>query len=173
MSLHRIKPPGGTEEGGGKLPTCAPTPMCSGRCYGHDGRDRDINLVFRGVPNWFLGKAYQDRDSRERRRILEAPSRSIDSAIRNALAHQAGAMKCGFTREARIRVSHVGEMAATPDFTNALGGEIVRREPRVACVLYTRHPSAGLIDSTIFRINFSLDGPDDPRRRFAPGNRGS
>jgi hypothetical protein len=150
------------------LATCAPTPMCGGRCYAHDGRDRDINLVFRGVLNWFLGRVYEDGNSTERGRILEALSGAIDRAIEAALADQEGARKLGFSREARIRFSHVGEMAATPNFTNALGSEIVRREPRVACILYTRHPQANLIDSSIFRINFTLEGPGDPRRRFVP-----
>ena len=43
------------------LAVCVPTKLCGGRCYAHDGRDRDLQRVFRGVLNWYLGDYYQRR----------------------------------------------------------------------------------------------------------------
>jgi hypothetical protein len=76
----------------------------------------------------------------------------------------------GIQRPPRIRFSHVGEIASTPQFANAVAQQIRSIDPEVSCVIYTRHPKAQDLDSTLFVINFTVEGDDDPRRRWAPAN---
>src|SRR4051812_12470612 len=40
------------------LASCVPTRTCGGRCYAHDGRDREIHHIFRGALNLFVGQKY-------------------------------------------------------------------------------------------------------------------
>ena len=74
----------------------------------------------------------------------------------------------GFQRRPRIRFSHVGEMAATPQFANALAQEIVHRAPDVRCIVYTRHPLANRFDPNLLIVNFTVDGHGDSRISFKP-----
>ena len=59
-------------------------------------------------------------------------------------------------------------MAATPEFTNALALEIKKRNPKVQCVIYTRHPKAKLLDINLLVVNFTLEGAGDVREKFVP-----
>ena len=150
------------------LSSCVPTSLCGGRCYGHDGRDRELHLIFRAALNGCVGYAYESAATAERHRIL----RDLDGALRYGIAKalEDAELSCqlGYVREPRIRFSHIGDMAATPSFANALAAEIRRREPSMACIIYTRHPRASELDPALLRVNFSLDSAGDSRRKMAP-----
>lgn len=150
------------------LSSCAPTLECGGRCYAHDGRDRELHLIFRGVLNLYCGLQYEYGSSPRREEILGALTPSIRYGVKQSVDDARLAADSGFSREPRIRFSHVGEMTATPEFTNALAGEIKKMEPRIACVIYSRHPDAKHLDPQLFRVNFTLDRADDSRRVLAP-----
>lgn len=150
------------------LATCVPTKLCGGRCYAHDGRDRDLQRVFRGVLNWYLGQLYEQGSLEQRHMTMTSLSAAIDSAIVAARLEQQAAAREGYKRSPRIRFSHVGDMAATPEFANALAQQIGRRAPDIRCVIYTRHPSATALDSRLFIVNFTVDGRDDPRLAYRP-----
>jgi hypothetical protein len=150
------------------LASCVPTSSCGGRCYAHDGRDRELLHIYRGVLNYYVGIEYENGDSERRSMILKLLAKSIDSGVLAALEDQREAASSGYKRFPRIRFSHVGEMAATPDFTNALAGEVKRRDPRVQCVIYTRHPKAHLLDTELLVVNFTLEGAGDVRKKFVP-----
>jgi hypothetical protein len=150
------------------LATCVPTALCSGRCYGHDGRDRELHLIFRASLNGFVGHSYESATAAVRRDILDRLSKAIHYGVKKAIEDAKLSAKSGYEREPRIRFSHIGDMATTPEFTNALAAEISRHEPLIACVIYTRHPRAARLDPGLFRVNFTLDSADDPRRDVAP-----
>lgn len=150
------------------LATCNPTTLCAGRCYAHDGRDRDLQRIFRGVLNWYVANRFEYGDEKVRHAVMSALSKSIDDAIAAAQEESRSVAQGGYSRRPRIRFSHVGEMVATPLFTVALAKEIRRRAPEVECVAYTRHPSAHrLIDAALI-VNFTVDGQDDPRVKMKP-----
>ena len=150
------------------LASCVPTATCGGRCYAHDGRDRELLHIYRGVLNYYIGLEFENGSPKRRQEILTLLSKSIDKGVEAALVDQASALSEGYNRLPRIRFSHVGEMAATPEFTNALAAEVKKRDPRVQCVIYTRHPDAKLLDSNFLVINFTLEGAGDVRQKFAP-----
>ena len=91
-------------------------------------------------------------------------------ASRLPLENKVQASLESYKRLPRIRFSHVGEMAATPEFTNALAREIKKRDPRAQCVIYTRHPKARLLDPTLLVVNFTLEGTDDARLKHVPAS---
>lgn len=150
------------------LASCAPTPNCSGGCYAHDGRDRHLHQIMRGAVNWFLGTHYEAALSAEKQAILDLLSPTLNYGVRAAIADQHRGRALGFERSARIRFSHVGEMAANPHFTNDLARAIRTINPEVSCVVYTRHPNAIELDPDLLNVNFSLEGDDDPRKRLVP-----
>jgi hypothetical protein len=150
------------------LVTCMPTQLCGGRCYAHDGRDRDLQRLFRGVQNYFVGLMFERGDEQVRQEVMTALSRGIDEAIAAARAECQASVESGFTRSPRIRFSHVGEMAATPAFTNRLAQVIRMRAPDLACIIYSRHANAARLDPATFIVNFTVDGATDPRLRFRP-----
>jgi hypothetical protein len=150
------------------LASCVPTATCGGRCYAHDGRDRELLHIYRGVLNYYVGLEFENGSSERRNEILGLLSRSIDKGVEAALVDQASAISDGYKRLPRIRFSHVGEMAATPEFTNALALEVKKRDPRVQCVIYTRHPKANLLDTNLLVVNFTLEGAGDVRKKFVP-----
>jgi hypothetical protein len=152
------------------LATCIPTKLCGGRCYAHDGRDRDLQRLFRGVLNWYLGGLYEFGDSEKKRLVMASLSTALDDAIAAAFAERDAADREGFQRSPRIRFSHVGDMASTPQFANALAQEIKSRAPNIRCVIYTRHPLANRFDSKLFVVNFTVDGEDDPRISYKPAD---
>jgi hypothetical protein len=150
------------------LQSCVPTTTCGGRCYAHDGRDRELGHIIRGVLNFHVGSRYESGDRIARSCIMEKLSQHVESAIRNALEDSEMALASGYKRSARIRFSHIGEMAQTPAFTNALAKAIKQRCPHVLCVVYTRHPKAHMLDPTVLTINFTLEGQTDPRLKLVP-----
>ena len=150
------------------LASCVPTERCGGRCYAHDGRDRELQHIFRGVLNYYVGLAFEQSPPLTRTAIMERLAHAIDTAVRAALDDQVRAAESGFSRQPRIRFSHVGEMAATPGFTNELARQVIRRNADIQCVIYTRHPRAKELDTAAMVVNFTLEGPQDSRRRFAP-----
>ena len=149
------------------LSTCIPTERCAGRCYAHDGRDRDYQRLFRGVLNGLVGIHYENNPD-DRALIMSKLSREIDEVIALSRAEAITAAAGGYQRAPRIRFSHVGEMAATPIFANDLAAEVRRRAPELSCVIYTRHPQAIRLDSASFVVNFTVDGADDKRAAFIP-----
>jgi hypothetical protein len=150
------------------LASCVPTATCGGRCYAHDGRDRELLHIYRGVLNYYVGLEFESGSPERRQQILGLLSRSIDKGVEAALADQASAFSEGYRRLPRIRFSHVGEMAATPEFTNALAREVKKRDPSVQCVIYTRHPKAKLLETNSLVVNFTLEGAGDVREKFVP-----
>ncbi len=149
------------------LSTCIPTQTCGGRCYAHDGRDRDYDRLFRGVLNGFVG-IYYEANLNERKTIFNLLNSEINLAIKKCKEEAQLAQKEGYTRIPRIRFSHVGELTATPNFTNDLAREIKRRAPDVSCVIYTRHPKAHNLDEDLFVINFTIEGASDKRIDYLP-----
>lgn len=148
------------------LASCAPTADCQGACYAHDGMDAGRNPVVKGILNGLLAERYEAGEDGEQHHILELLRPHVRTAIRAARAE---AEKAEFDRQPRIRFSHVGEIAAFPCFANALA-KLVRDESAgdVVCVVYTRHPKAGMLDPDLFVVLFSLDESSEDRRRFAP-----
>jgi hypothetical protein len=151
------------------LASCVPTNRCGGRCYAHDGRDRELQHVFRGVLNYFVGVSYEHGTSVIRGKIMALLSKAIDKAIAAAILDQKSALVLGFQRLPRIRFSHVGEMAFTPNFTNHLAAEIQSRDPTIKCVIYTRHPKAAQLNTKLLVVNFTVEGSSDKRLSYAPG----
>jgi len=78
------------------------------------------------------------------------------------------AQAMGFERHPRIRFGHIGDMAATPSFTNRLGAEIAKVDSEVKCVVYTRRREAPLLNPKYFVVNFTLDGSENVRKIWAP-----
>lgn len=150
------------------LASCVPTATCGGRCYAHDGRDRELLHIYRGVLNYYVGLEFENGSLERRQQVLGLLSKSIDKGVEAALVDQASALTEGYNRLPRIRFSHVGEMAATPEFTNALALEVKKRDPKVQCVIYTRHPRAKLLDTNLLVVNFTLEGAGDVREKFVP-----
>lgn len=151
------------------LASCVPTRTCGGRCYAHDGRDREIHRIFRGALNLFVGERYDRLDTGQRAELLERLAPAIAYGVSAAREDQTVSRnEFGYDRAPRIRFSHVGEMAATPEFTNDLAREIRRFDPAIACVIYTRHPNAPLLDPEALTINFTLESEEDPRRAWVP-----
>lgn len=150
------------------LASCVPTATCGGRCYAHDGRDRELLHIYRGVLNYYVGLEFEKGSLERRQQVLGLLSKSIDKGVEAALVDQASALTVGFNRLPRMRFSHVGEMAATPEFTNALALEVKKRDPSVQCVIYTRHPKAKLLDTNLLVVNFTLEGAGDVREKFVP-----
>ena len=92
------------------LSSCVPTIQCGGRCYAHDGRDRELVHVFRGVLNYFVGALYEQAEDEERRSIITLLSPAISNAVSVAQQEQIDATRNGYDRLPRIRFSHVGEI---------------------------------------------------------------
>jgi hypothetical protein len=151
------------------LASCVPTRDCGARCYAHDGRDREIHHLFRGALNYFFGQHYEASPIDERQRLLGLLSNAIAFGVVAARRDQLTARKeLGILRAPRIRFSHVGEIASTPEFANAIAKQVRSIDPEVSCVIYTRHPKAQRLDSGLFVINFTLEGDEDPRARWVP-----
>jgi hypothetical protein len=148
------------------LASCAPTADCQGSCYAHDGMDAGRNPVVKGVLNGAIASSFEAGENQVRSRILALLRPHVRRAVGSARTEAAAA---GFKRRARIRFSHVGEIAAFPTFANKLAA-VVREESKgeVDCVVYTRHPNAGLLDPALFLVLFSLDESSEDRRRFVP-----
>lgn len=151
------------------LASCVPTRICGGRCYAHDGRDREIHRIFRGALNYFVGQSYECLGNDARSKLFEALSPVISYGVSAARQDQIDSLEdLGFSRAPRIRFSHVGEMAATPQFTNDLARAIRRVDPEISCTVYTRHPNASMLDTDALVVNFTLEGEGDLRLAWVP-----
>lgn len=148
------------------LASCAPTRDCEGACYAHDGMDAGRNPVVKGVLNGLVAESYEQGGEGERSIVRELLRSHVRAAVRAARTE---ALRAGFDRQPRIRFSHVGEIAAFPQFANELA-KLVRDESRgdVVSVIYTRHPNAKLLNPDLFVVLFSLDESSEDRRRFVP-----
>jgi hypothetical protein len=150
------------------LLSCVPTARCGGRCYGHDGRDRELHHIFRGCLNYAVGRLFENGDEEVRSKLIRDFHPICQHAVKEAIEDQERAQSEGYSRLPRIRFSHIGEVAATPHFANALAKLIHEIDPAVQCVIYTRHPGASDLDPDEFVINFTLEAENDPRKKFAP-----
>lgn len=150
------------------LASCVPTRTCGARCYAHDGRDREIHHIFRGSLNYFVGQQYELAEPNRREMLLNLLEPAIHYGISEARRDQANAKEAGFERPARIRFSHVGEMTATPGFTNDLARRVRQHDSEISCVIYTRHPRAKELDGDQLVVNFTLEGVDDNRATWIP-----
>jgi hypothetical protein len=149
------------------LMTCSPTKSCGGRCYAHDGRDRELNLVFRSLFNYYLAFQYQNGSASTREEIIQSLSKSFDYGIKSSKIEMSNAKQQGFIRKPRIRFSHIGDMVFTPDFTNRVAEEIKKRDEDITCVIYTRRKEISKINPTLFKINFTIDSDSDSNLKFA------
>lgn len=150
------------------LSSCVPSKVCGAACYAHDVLDAAPASVVRGVVNGALAAWYERGDARQREELLAALTRPVRRMV-EAARKDARLASLAFVRRPRIRFAHVGEFAAFPEFANALA-RLVREssDGGVDCVLYTRHPDAGLLNSDLFVVLFSLDESSEDRRRFVP-----
>jgi hypothetical protein len=148
------------------LSVCQPTKQCAGGCYAHDGLDASISTVIRGAINGAFAQYYEESSEPIRRSLMGVFDRPLKKAISQSLKE---AKRSSFQRSARIRMSHVGELAAYPAFANGMALRIKElSEGKVACVIYTRHKKAALLDPNLFVINFTLDDSSLARRSWAP-----
>ena len=150
------------------LLSCVPTKNCGGRCYAHDGRDREIHLVFRAALNYFVALEYENGGRLTRTTIFERLKPAITYGAEMARADAVSAADEGFIRAPRIRFSHIGEAVAVPEFANKLASEIKNVDPEIQCVVYSRHPNIPRLDPDLFTVNFTLEGNFDPRKKYAP-----
>jgi len=135
------------------LMTCEPTPICGAKCYAHDALDATPAAVVRGVLNTILIELW----CKERSNLVL--SNFIDMEIESAAraAHQE-AKNSSFERKPRVRLSHVGEAAAYPEFVNYVADKLDSYpNGSVKCVIYTRHSNARYLDTKQVVVNFSLD----------------
>jgi hypothetical protein len=151
------------------LSTCVPTKMCGGRCYAHDGRDRELHLVFRAAMNFWVAHQFEIYPDR-RKLIGDRLHKAVEYGVKQAILDASRARAEGYPRAARIRFSHIGEMAASPRFSNWLASQIKAQDPSINCVVYSRHPDVVTLDPSLFIVNFTLEGNDDARVKFAPAN---
>jgi hypothetical protein len=148
------------------LTSCNPTAECGSGCYAHDGMDAGQNPVVKGVLDGLVASSFQHGGDRVRAELSEIlrlhARRAVAAARREAAA-------AGFSRQPRIRFSHVGEITAYPQFANVLA-QLVWDESKgeVACVVYTRHPQARLLDPGLFVVNFTIDRSSWDRIAWAP-----
>lgn len=150
------------------LATCIPTLRCGAGCYAHDGRDRELHMIFRAALNTHLGTRYEVSNNVKRDLLISRLNNAIRYGVQAAQQDAVASENIGFARSPRIRFSHVGEMAATPAFANRLAQEVKGLDESIECVVYTRHPQAAQLDTSLFVVNFTLESATDPRRRFAP-----
>jgi hypothetical protein len=132
--------------------------------------DAGCNPVVKGVLNGVIAQLYENADLRTRMFIDVQLRDHARRAVGLAL-HEAQRTSSRYERHARIRFSHVGEIAAFPAFANALARMVKEEsEGRVSCVVYTRHPNASDLNPGLFVINFTLDPVSEERIAWAPRN---
>jgi hypothetical protein len=150
------------------LSVCQPTKQCAGGCYAHDGLDASISTVIRGAINGAFAQHYEESAEPIRGSLMGVFDRPLKKAITQSLNE---ARRSSYRRSARIRMSHVGELAAYPAFANGMASRIKELSSgKVACVIYTRHRKASLLDPSLFVINFTLDDSSLARRSWAPSS---
>jgi hypothetical protein len=143
------------------LTTCHPTKNCMGKCYGHDGRDRELHLIFRAVLNFWIGERYEHGSQREKSNILKLLKPAIDYALKVSINDAKTAKDFNFDRLPRVRFSQIGEMIKTPKFANELAKQIKAINPETVCAIYTRLPIPHELDQDLFVINYTWDSDVD------------
>jgi hypothetical protein len=146
------------------LSTCVPSPLCGGGCYAHDGRERVTSTILSGCYNTLLCKLFESGD------LLEEDLRpAVAKAVSLAqLDRQLAMQEFGFERRARIRLAHVGEIAAFPRFANWLGRTVADlSDSSVDCIVYTRHPKVSQLDTSTLVVNLTVDETSEKRRSWA------
>jgi hypothetical protein len=146
------------------LSTCVPSKMCGGGCYAHDGRERVTSTILSGCYNTVVARMWQAG------RISDEQLRPhIRRAITLAVMDRDFAFKeYGHSRRARIRLAHVGEVAAFPRFANFIGAVVSNlSNGEVDTIVYTRHPKLRELDSKTLVVNLTLDDSSVDRRRWA------
>jgi hypothetical protein len=124
--------------------------------------------VVRGAVNGIIAERFEHGHSAIRQAILSRlqpqTRRAIDAALQ-----EVGALDSGWTRRPYIRLSHVGEITAFPQFANALARQVRQLSGgEVDCVVYTRHPRARDLDPGLMVINFTLDKSSQSRKSWTP-----
>ncbi len=148
------------------LSSCVPTKNCSWSCYAHDGMDAGRYAVIKGAINGLIAKEFETGSIKNRSIIERLLAVQVDKAINEAARDQ---KKSEFSRDARIRFSHVGEIAEFPDFANAFAKLVKERsKSNVNCVVYTRHPNVGKLDDKLYVVNFTIDRDSEDRRAWVP-----
>lgn len=148
------------------LSSCVPTKNCSWSCYAHDGMDAGRYAVIKGSINGLIAKEYENGSIKNRSIIERLLTLQVDKAIKEAARDQ---HKSDFLRDARIRFSHVGEIAEFPDFANTFARLVKERsKDNVSCVVYTRHPNVGKLDDKLYVVNFTIDRDSEDRRPWVP-----
>lgn len=120
--------------------------------------------------NLYVGCLYEDGSTREREKVIENLGPALIYGVDAALQDCTTARENGFERAPRIRFSHIGDMASTPEFTNRLAWEIRHRAPEIECVAYTRHSNADRLDPQNLIVNFTVESADDPRFKWIPSH---
>lgn len=150
------------------LSSCVPSKICGAACYAHDVLDAAPASVVRGAINGAIAALYERGNSQQRKELLAALARPISRMVQ-AAQKDAREASTTYARRPRIRFAHVGEFAQFPEFANALAKSVRQvSSGEVDCVVYTRHPNAGLLDPALFVVLFSLDESSEDRRRFVP-----
>ncbi len=150
------------------LRSCQPTRLCGAACYAHDVLDAGPESVVRGAVNGVLASVYESATPDDRLRMRPLLESHVRSAVRAAMREAVG-LADTWERRPRIRFSHVGEVAAWPQFANAVASMVREASNgQVDCVVYTRHSRAGELDPELFVINFTLDPSSEDRRGWAP-----
>jgi len=146
------------------LNTCAPTPLCGGSCYAHDGRERVTATIVSGCFTTAICRLWE---------AGSIPSEGLLPHVRRAvaLARDDAAFskrEYGFGRRPRVRLAHVGEIAAFPKFANWLAGAISSESNgEVDCIAYTRHPGVEGLDVSRIVVNLTVDESSENRRKWA------
>ena len=148
------------------LSSCVPTKNCSWSCYAHDGMDAGRYAVIKGAINGLIAKEFENGSIKNRAIIERLLTLQVDKAIKEAARDQ---NKTDFSRDARIRFSHVGEIAEFPEFANLFAKLVKERsQNNVSCVVYTRHPNVGKLDDNLYVVNFTIDRDSEDRRAWVP-----
>jgi hypothetical protein len=146
------------------LSTCVPSPLCGGGCYAHDGRERVTSTILSGCYNTIIAKRWEDGEIPDSM-LLPHVERAIGLAKADARFAKS---EYDIDRRARIRLAHVGELAAYPRFANWLGHNIRELSGgEVDGVVYTRHPNVCDLDKAALIINLTVDESSENRRQWA------
>jgi hypothetical protein len=148
------------------LTSCQPTSLCGAACYAHDVLDAGPESIVRGAVNGVVATLYECGDPQRRSTIESRLQRHVATAVRAAISETVDATASW--RSPRIRFSHVGEIAAWPQFANALARMVkAASRQRVQCVVYTRHRRAADLNHELFVVNFTIDKASEERRKWA------
>ena len=146
------------------LNTCAPTPKCGGSCYAHDGRERVTATIVSGCFTTAICRLWE-AEAIPSERLIPQVRRAVALARDDAAFSK---REYGFARRPRIRLAHIGEIAAFPKFANWLSGAIsAESDGEVDCVAYTRHPGVEHLDVSRIVVNLTIDESSESRRKWA------